>query len=57
MSVSAGLLGDTLEIQGRVSEADAVRAEGRKIAGALPDLVQRFEANGVQSTKMDMDVS
>ena len=40
MSVSAGLLGDTLEIQGRVSEADAVRAEGRRIAGALPELVQ-----------------
>lgn len=57
MSVSAGLLGDTLEIQGRASEADAVRAEGRKIAGALPEQVQRVEANGVQNIKTHMDAS
>ncbi|KAL8830234.1 MAG: hypothetical protein Q9191_001548 [Dirinaria sp. TL-2023a] len=49
MSVSAGLLGDTLEIQGRVSEADAVRAEGRKIAGALPELVQRVQTDGLRT--------
>jgi len=42
-SVSAGLLADTLEIQGRPEEAEAVRAEGRRFAGALPEAVQRLE--------------
>ena len=46
MGVSAGLLGDTLEIQGRVDEAEAVRADGRRFAGALPEAVQRLQANG-----------
>ena len=40
MSVSAGLLADTLEIQGRLHQAEAVRAEGRKVADALPEAVR-----------------
>jgi len=43
-SVSAGLLADTLEIQGRPEEAEAVRAEGKRFAGALPEAVQRLES-------------
>lgn len=44
MSVSAGVLGATLEIQGRIKEAEAVKQEGRNIAAGLPAAVQRVEA-------------
>ncbi|KAL8795971.1 MAG: hypothetical protein Q9195_001546 [Heterodermia aff. obscurata] len=43
MSVSAGILGDALEIQGRGKEAEAVKQEGRNIAAGLPAAVQRVE--------------
>lgn len=43
MSVSAGVLGDALEVQGRLKEAEAVRAEGRNIAAGLPDAVKAAE--------------
>ena len=43
MSVSAGILGDALEIQGRGREAEAVKQEGRNIAAGLPAAVQRVE--------------
>lgn len=56
MSVSAGLLGDTLEIQGRTGEADAVRVEGSRVAGTLPQAVQRFEPDGIQSMRKDVKV-
>ena len=39
MSVSAGVLGDALEIQGRLQEAEAVKEEGRKLAAGLPAAV------------------
>ena len=42
MSVSAGLLADTLEIQGRADDAEAIRDDGRKYAATLPDAVQSF---------------
>lgn len=45
MGVSAGLLADTLDLQGRADQAEAVRAEGRRCAAALPEGVQRFESD------------
>ena len=43
MSVSAGILGDALEIQGRGKEAEAIKQEGKNIAAGLPTAVQRVE--------------
>ena len=43
MSVSAGILGNALEVQGRLQEAKVVEEEGRKIAAELPDAVQKME--------------
>ena len=43
MSVSAGILGDALDLQGRIKEAEAVKAEGRNIATGLPDAVKRAQ--------------
>ena len=40
MSVSAGLLADTLEIQGKADQAETVRYEGTRFAGALPEAVR-----------------
>ena len=34
-SVADGVLGDTLEVQGKGAEAEAVRREGREIAAGL----------------------
>ena len=34
-SVADGVLGDTLEVQGKGQEAEGVRSEGREIAGSL----------------------
>ena len=48
MSVSAGLLSDTLEIQGKTNEADQVRAEAYKVAGTLPEAMQVTATNGVR---------
>lgn len=45
MSVSAGLLGDALEIQGRAKEAEAVKEEGRNIAAGLPAVVRRADGS------------
>ncbi|MCJ1456119.1 hypothetical protein MMC28_006478 [Mycoblastus sanguinarius] len=40
MSISAGVLGDTLEAAGRVEEAEKARQSGFRTAGSLPDGVQ-----------------
>lgn len=40
-SVAAGVLGDTLEVMGRVAEAEEVRREGREIAKSLPESMWR----------------
>ena len=43
MGVSAGVLGDALEVQGRLKDAEAVKDEGRNIASGLPEALQRVE--------------
>ncbi len=40
-SVAAGVLSDTLEVMGRVAEAEEVRKEGREIAKTLPPAMLR----------------
>jgi hypothetical protein len=40
-SVAAGVLSDTLEVMGRVAEAEDVRREGREIAKTLPTALWR----------------
>lgn len=40
MSVSAGLLGDTLEVAGRNEEAERARLSGMKTSGSLPRALQ-----------------
>lgn len=45
-SVSAGVLGDTLEMVGRVEEAEKIRDRGREIARGLPERVLRWEEGG-----------
>lgn len=40
MSVSAGLLGDTLEVAGRNEEAERARMSGIKTSGSLPRALQ-----------------
>ena len=40
MSVSAGLLGDTLEVAGRNEEAERARQSGIKTSGSLPQALQ-----------------
>ena len=52
-SVSAGVLGDALEVQGRIKEAEAVKAEGRNIATGLPKAVQRMEMTEWHGSSMD----
>lgn len=52
-SVSAGVLGDALEVQGRIKEAEAVKAEGRNIATGLPKAVQRIEMAEWHGNSMD----
>ena len=52
-SVSAGVLGDALEVQGRIKEAEAVKAEGRNIATRLPKAVQRIEMTEWHEGSMD----
>ncbi|KAL8943933.1 MAG: hypothetical protein Q9216_000745 [Gyalolechia sp. 2 TL-2023] len=42
-SVSAGVLGDTLEMAGRGEEAERIRNGGREIARGLPDGVVKWE--------------
>lgn len=42
-SVSAGVLGDTLEMVGRGEEAEKIRSRGREIARGLPERVVRWE--------------
>lgn len=41
MSVSAGLLGDTLEVAGRNEEAERARQSGIKTSGSLPQALQK----------------
>lgn len=45
-SVSAGVLGDTLEMAGRGEEAEKIRDVGREIARGLPEGVVRWEEGG-----------
>lgn len=42
-SVSAGVVGETLEMAGRGEEASKVREMGREIASGLPEGVVRWE--------------
>ncbi|KAI4236025.1 MAG: hypothetical protein L6R40_006271 [Gallowayella cf. fulva] len=42
-SVSAGVVGETLELTGRIEEAEKVRKIGREIARGLPEGVVRWE--------------
>ena len=42
MSVSAGLLGDTLEVAGRTDEAERARQSGLKTSGSLPQALQEL---------------
>lgn len=54
-TVSAGVLGDTLELAGKGKEAEEVRSQGREIAMGLPDGVQRWEANDNVRIETAMD--
>ena len=47
-SVADGVLGDTLELQGKGAEAEGVRREGREIAGGLAGGLWREVEVGVQ---------
>lgn len=46
MSVSAGLLGDTLEVAGRNEEAERARRSGMKTSGSLPQALQEAMNRG-----------
>ena len=46
MSVSAGLLGDTLEVAGRNEEAERARRSGMKTSGSLPQTLQEAMNRG-----------
>lgn len=46
MSVSAGLLGDTLEVAGRTEEAERARQSGIKTSGSLPQALQEAMNRG-----------
>ena len=46
MSVAEGTLAETLDVQGRGQEAEAVREEGRVIAEGLPAELMRGKING-----------
>ena len=46
MSVSAGLLGDTLEVAGRTEEAERARQSGIKTSGSLPQALQEAMNHG-----------
>ena len=46
ISVADGLLADTLEVQGKLAEAEAARKEATVVAEGLPVGVQRFEERG-----------
>ena len=41
ISVAAGVLSETLDVMGRVAEAEAVRVEGMEIAKSLPQSMWR----------------
>lgn len=47
MSVSAGLLGDTLEVAGRTDEAERARQSGLKTSGSLPQALQELIGGGI----------
>ena len=47
MSVSAGLLGDTLEVAGRSDEAERARLSGLKTSGSLPQALQELMSGGL----------
>lgn len=46
ISVSAGLLGDTLEAAGRMEDAEKARQGGYKMSGSLPHAVQEVMKRG-----------
>ncbi|KAL8742180.1 MAG: hypothetical protein Q9190_005294 [Brigantiaea leucoxantha] len=55
-TVSAGVLGDTLEVAGKSKDAEEVRRQGREIARGLPKGVQRWNGDeDVRETSNQME--
>ncbi|KAL8802892.1 MAG: hypothetical protein Q9182_003508 [Xanthomendoza sp. 2 TL-2023] len=53
-SVSAGVVGETMELAGRGEEAERVRGVGREIARGLPEGVVRWEEEEEEEGEMDV---
>ncbi|KAF7507038.1 hypothetical protein GJ744_010966 [Endocarpon pusillum] len=49
MSVSSGMLADTLERQGKKAEAEKVKGQALRLAGMMPRSVQKFEVVGEEA--------
>ena len=54
MSVSAGLLGDTLEVAGRTDEAERARQSGLKTSGSLPQTLQELMLGDLERHNVHM---